>query len=191
MNTGITKFFMLVAVTMMTMMVWTGHAAARDGKSYPGLMCSDQYGPNTVRSQVKYTPSGAVYNPTPNVITVRCLIVKDDTLGKGGIDEVTVHYADYHSTRKLTCAVEARKLNHSRSGLRIRLKKVTESSPTGIKVGSMTMYGPTITGSKWSYYFLTCALPPKAKSIKIGRMRVKGTSMLHSYTVIEHGNGNG
>ena len=185
MNTGITKWFMLVAITMMPMMVWTSHAVAKDGKSYPGLMCSDQYGPNTIRSKVKYTPSGAVYNPTPQVVTVRCLIVKDDTSGKGGLDEITVHYADLHSNRRITCHVEIR-----RGAIYQDLeKKVTENSPNGIRIGSMTMYGLTIEKSSSSYYVLTCALPPKGKSVKVGRVRLKGMSMLHSYTVIEHGDG--
>ena len=182
MNTHKTKIFMTAVAVLMAVMTWTGSAqAGRDGKSYTGLMCKDQYGPTSNRSNVTYSSRGGISNMSyTKVVRVNCVIIKDNNAGKGGIDEVTVFYSDNHPTRKLTCKVELRKGDAKRSLIR----RAEEDSPKGVHNGAFTVYGPSVRSAEYHYYYsLSCYLPPRTKAA------INSVSTLHSYTVVEHENG--
>lgn len=173
MNTGITKLFTCFAFIFVTTMIWTGQAVAKlDGKFYPGLMCTNQYGPTAPGNPTGYTYKGAIYNShLKRAANVRCAMIKDEL----GIKNITVYYTDNHPTQQLTCTLEIHKANASRS----RLRRVVKSSPKGTKTGKLSFgergviwraFGPT-------YYSMTCTLPPVSSPY--------GQSSLHSYSVTE------
>ena len=179
MNNQLTKHLTLFAVALMATLAAASPAVAgADGKSYPALICTDKNGPTSSRSIVGYSPRGDIYNSSSSrTAEIRCMIVKDDLQGKGGIDKVTVYYTDGHPTQKISCAVEIRKSNPKRSLMK---QPARESSPRGKKIGSFTMYGPSMkkTGV-YSHYVMSCTLPPYTRG-------PNGLSKLHSFSVTEH-----
>ena len=179
MNTPINKLLANLGVAIFVTCVGTSFAiAGPDGKSYPGLMCKDQYGPSSTRSPVSYSPLGGISNLSyTTVVRVNCLILKDDRRGRGGIDKVTVYYSDNHPTRKLDCKVDLRKADRKRDPV----GRADEASPAGIHTGAFTLFGPTVKEAKFHFYYsMSCYLPPRTKA------RINSISTLHSYSVFEH-----
>ena len=173
MNTRMTKLFTCFAFIIVTAMIWTGQAVAKlDGKFYPGLMCTNQYGPVAPGNPTGYTYKGGIYNShIKKAATIRCSIIKDEF----GIKNITVYYTDNHPTQQLRCTVEIRQADTKRSLLR----RVVKSSPKGTKTGTLSFGERGVIWRAFGkrYYSMTCTLPPSSSP--------HGQSSLHSYSVTE------